>query len=420
MTVLAPEMPCAFCRRAVPMPPALLDELRGYEARVGSAVHDASEEAEKAAAWQPYASHRGSSSRSMLLAFGLFFGLPLLVSAAWGALFMTGAIPPSLAPVGSFLALGSALAGVVIYTLKMRSGSAARRARAVLAPRMVACPSCGAPNALGAGQSTETCGHCRAPLFPSRTMVRNVVSDADAALRRARMDRYRAERAGAAYVSSFSAAGSVVYFVLGPFAFMTACGAVGATIEVFEKGMTLAFPVTWGAFLILGGTLVGIVALRRDRRRRLDDALHSVAHVFGAKPMDARAAIQWLNTFWAGPIDPVAMYTGRQFGATAALVYGFPVLAWVDPTPMTDGFSPRVEVFVAAWLGAPSWMRPGRLEQLGFVVRLDEGGVRATANQDLVKRIQRHPEMARVLAVAMSAAADIAASLGAHAVSPIP
>jgi hypothetical protein len=173
-----------------------------------------------------------------------------------------------------------------------------------------------------------------------------------------------------------------------------------AGIDAYER---IVWPL-WALSLAGAGALVAI--RRRVGRRRLAiqralDALAASTGASGRRLPGFADAVDWMNRFWAAPLDPNGLYRGTINVALAATHRRYPVLVDVEP----DGYSSddstidaRVLVYVAA-LAPPSLPPTPEVAELvaavrraGFEPELFSGaGVLARATAPTLESLRREP-----------------------------
>jgi hypothetical protein len=402
VTTLAQHVPCPFCRHTIAVPLELLHELSVYGNRVQIAQQDAQNDAALAARWRTWTGHDASPGRQAVMVVALVLG-PILIFGVGGMLLVNARIlPNAAAPVlsvgGSF---GGMIAYIVWYFLKLRVASANST---TVACAGITCPQCGAANALAAGQALERCRYCGVSLVASGTMIRDVVADAERVARRARLDRYRAERSGMGYYARFSSGNAVL---IAPLSFlgMFSLAAVAVTGDMlfgstkFSPGVFLL----WGLCFAGGALTYLFFQYRRNRQAAWHDALEAVSRPLGGYAFrDMDAAISWLNTYWAGPMDVAALIAGPYFHTALGVLEGYPFLIWADPKAASEHHEARVQVMVAAWFAGPggvSWPETQAsaaqwrgLESLGVACILNEAGLVVAASEPLRKAMHAAPD----------------------------
>jgi hypothetical protein len=432
----AREVACPFCARSIVVPPEVLSRLASYRVEAGAVLAQAEGQRRIAAQWRSWTSS-ASSATHFIVPTVLLVVAPIVLLACGVAAIQVGLVPHALEDFLPIVFFAPFLVGLVVYIawyVKHLGTAAATRGTGA---GSMACPSCGAPNELTPERPVGACRYCHAPLLPSPTILRDLLAEAEIAARRARMERYRAERSGMAYYQSTSAASWAAYIaplsLLVPLAIGTVYFSVGmiAGSEKYEPTIFLGWALTLGGAALLAW----FHTWRRDRRARLQRAVETVIRGFGgARLPDHRAAIGWLNTYWAGPLLLEDLYAGASFEVAAGRVGDYPVLIWVDPVPLATDFEAKILLLVAAAIPGAERGREGgslalatrslearrALEETGLVVEANEGGLLARAPAGLVRRIRWSPEDALRLAPALAAMVRLAMQLGAPPVQAIP
>lgn len=405
ITGLSPSVTCSYCGHVQEVDPALIDELRSYSEAVQDQVAEAEKERDHAAAWHKSTAQMGGKRMGLnyLMGFGLMAGLPMAVTMGAVMLIRMGHIPPEKTHYVSFLAMGSAMLGVVIYFAWYFVAGKKRKATRV-GTTTVTCPSCGAPNMMQAGQVVETCLHCGAALMPDKSVQREVVSKARYEARRARLERYRAEREGMAAVQSYSMSGSLlVYFIGG--SFLVPIGGIALVLSVQtimgKEEFSPAIFGVWGMLLGAVAVMAVIIGRQKRRKRRLRSGLEALCARFSGRILGGlQGTVGWLNTHWAGPYDVHDMTKGTYGDSAELVVDGYPALVELDPIPAAKQIRPRALLLVACEIpGLDSEMEStlqlspeskrllDRLEAAGLSVQTQEGGLIARADAQLIGRI---------------------------------
>jgi DNA-directed RNA polymerase subunit RPC12/RpoP len=426
---LAPEVHCPFCGRRQAVA-TLHGELAGYQLAVAGDLEAAQRERQHAAAWERWSTH-ASPGKTLAVAFGFTLGLPLALTLVGYALLSSGRVD---GPYLSFGIMGSTYLGVILYVIWYATTARTRRAARVTAGETaVACPRCGAPGALTAGQAIDECGYCHAALIPSQTMIMRSLDAVRRVAWQARMDRHRSERTGMARAMSSSAASYVIYIAFAPVALSLVGASIVFTSQML-RGQTPWDPAIvglWGFSATMLGGGVAYFLYRRGKRRAWHAAFADLARQFRGRVLPRMTDwIEWLNTHWAGAYPLERIFQG-PYGCAAALDgQGFPVLVIADGSD-TDRYRPRrLEIMLAAWVpgmsdGAGTRKVPAGegaaahdwLSAHGFTVEFTEAGLRAIADRATVTKLHRHPGKAHELAPAISALATAASSVGAYPVA---
>jgi hypothetical protein len=301
---LAPVVPCPYCHHAHALRPDELATLSRYRDQVARRYAAADDHATQLAAWQKWYGADGKSTWSAGRFFAIAGAFAALAGLIGAGLAAAGVIVwemlPGVVVMGGFLPATLVMYGLMLARM-FRGQEGARVARPDVA---VACPSCGAPQAIAPGSELSHCAFCKAPLLPTRTIMDRGLSAADAARRSAALARYRTERSAMANVYARSASSYAVYLAFGPFSLMLTVPAIMFTAEVV-RGETDARPeglvVLWLLVFVLWAVLGGVYVLRRSMRRRTDGALDDLARRFGGRRLAGiREVVDWLNRLWAG------------------------------------------------------------------------------------------------------------------------
>lgn len=433
LQALSAVVSCPYCRHAQQLSQHHLAQLATYRAQVGAQHAEADVHAQYVEGWRRWYGDDGAKpSFGAKTFFLLFFGAAILAGGVGTALAALGlvewAMLPAIVMMGGFFPAMIVFYGLYFYRLARGGDVKAERAGAV----PVACPSCGAPGQLTAGEALDHCRHCRAPLVPTRAIMDQAIDAARQARRRAAITRYRMERDAMVQVYSQGSGSWATYLILGSFGFVLTVPTILFTAE-FLSGKTNARPeglaILWLFMLGLWGAMALIFLFRRDRRQRTRAVLDHLAHQFhGQRLDDIRSVATWLNQLWAGPYGIEQFYVGASYGA-AALRVG-PYLALLDYCP--DGpehVKRRVQLLVAAWVpgaseGVSARLPPEasplvqELEREGWSVALEEGGIVVRASEALTKHLRR-PEALHAVAPVLDRAVRIAGATGCQPVLAI-
>lgn len=402
---LSPTVTCSYCGHTQQVDPALLSKLGDYSEAVGEQIATAEKERQHAASWDRSVAQMSGARRGLnyLLGFGLMGGLPVLAAIGGILLMKAGVIPENRPQYISFACMGSAMLGVVIYFVWYFT--AGQKAKATAAPvTSVTCPSCGAPNAMQAGQVLETCLHCGAALIPSDTVQRQAVDAARGEATRARLERYRAERSGMAAVQSYGIKGTLLVWIVGG-SFLVPIGGMTAIFtfqmiagkERFSPGIL----ALWGLLLAALGVMGTIVWFQKRRKLRIRRGLEALVTRFGGRILGGLpGTVGWLNTHWAGPFDVHDMTQSSYNDSAALTVEGYPALVDLDPIPAARQIRPRALVLVACdipgvedgrgdtlRLSAGQRILLEKIKAAGFDVEIQQGGLLARGDAMLARRI---------------------------------
>jgi len=436
---LAPAIVCAHCGHRQAIDPALLAELREYGDGVREELEQADLERRQGEAWARSTAALKGGNRAIIyiVPIVLCAVVPGAVAAAFSILVSQGAIAQEklsyltyIIPALSFLGIGGYYAW---YYTRYRSRRAAGPGPAAAEVR---CPSCGAPNRIGVGAVLESCEHCKAALIPDEVARAHSLDAAAEAHRRALMEKYRAERQGYASLqrAGFGPVGTIA-MVGGPFLLMTGGGAVAFSYSmcVGDEPYSPAIFVMWGVTIaLILGLALGISTVKR-RQQRLRDSVSALVVSLGGRGLDGLAGVVgWLNSYWAGPIDPYEMMPGAYYGAGATNLGGYPVLVDVNPKAASQQHRRWVRILVACDVpgassaddsSAPPDVGASRLVQkiaaAGFDITTTGAGLLARAGDDILPTLTR-PEAIVALAEQITDLVRLAGSLGAIPVSDIP
>jgi protein-S-isoprenylcysteine O-methyltransferase Ste14 len=375
-----------------------------------------------------WTNHAASPGKQSLVAMGLIVA-PMLLTTFGAAALAQARVIPDAAP--GFMAMGAFVLGGIGYWTWYARGVRRGRAHANTARgATVTCPQCGAANALAAGQALERCRFCGAMLVASATVMRDVVAEAVTIARRARIERYRAERSGMAMYSGGMSAGNWGIIII-PGSYLGLLGSVAVVVSLdMAFGSSRFNPSVfflWALVLVGAGVIALLWANRRAKKRAWQGALDALARPLGGCCLDdVRAMVTWLNTYWVGPIDVRSFAIGPYFQSAAGVAAGFPFLVWADPVAASSHQEPRVQLYIAACFhgafGAPPIGAHGsdaQLSQMGFSYAANPAGIIVSASKDVRKRLHRAPD-ARPLIDAVWCTAHLARALGASPAEPLP
>ncbi|MBW2263078.1 MAG: hypothetical protein JRG91_13985 [Deltaproteobacteria bacterium] len=402
---LPEEVTCTYCGHAQRVDPALLEELRSYSENVHDQVAVAKRERDHAAAWHKTTDQMAGKRMiwTYVMAFGLMGGLPMLCVMGGLLLLRSGILPQDKVYYINFGAMGATAVGVIIY-FAWYFTIGRRKKQTQVAGATVTCPSCGAPNALQAGQAVEACRHCGAAILPSHDAQSQVMDRARAEARRARLERYRAERRGMAAIYRSAIGGTkLVYFIGGSLLLPLGGGTFFFTIGMLtgSEEYSPAIFLMWAMTLAVIGTMAGVILWQRSRRSMLRRGLDALCAQYRGRILGGlQGTVAWLDEHWAGPYDVHDLTKGSYNDSAALDVQGCPVLVEIDPVPAAKQIRPRALVLLACELpGSGDAMETtlqlspearGLLEQIkrtGFNVETSEGGLLARADGLMVKRI---------------------------------
>lgn len=407
-------------------------ELERHQADVHAALGQANHDLRQAAVWSASADSM-RSSWVVLPVFGV-----LVVALVIGSFGLQAAAAAELVDRNVIPVLSSVMVfGVMIVTIAV-SGFVAVRARrppktASAGATRVACPSCGAPNLLAAGQGLETCRFCRAALMPSQTVMQRAVDVARAQRRAAEVQRHRAERRGMVAAMGRTGANATPYIVLGSFLPMT----IGSTVVMAGQLLFGDRPPPLAGIAVLGGiaslnvSLIALVyAWRSHRRQRIASALADLTRQLGGDPLPGLPGVAlWLDAYWAAPYELRYLAAGPYHAAARLTPGGFAALVDVDPvSSMARHYPPRVHLLVAASMPDDAATRSSPevgasrqwLERAGFAVTIAPTGVLARAEGRTLAHLRKNPEALHVLAAVLTTLVGLTRALGGEPVGPAP
>jgi hypothetical protein len=242
----------------------------------------------------------------------------------------------------------------------------------------------------------------RAPVSPRE--VERAVRELDRERRHTRLATLAAERSAIAGMPS--AMGYLDLIIGGPLllplwgASLVLSIRMLAGIDPYERVIWLSWALSLGG----AGALAAIRRRLARRRRAIQRALDALGASMGAgaRRLPGFAdSVDWMNRFWAAPLDPNGLHRGTINVALAATHRRYPVLVDVEP----DGYSSddstidaRVCVYVAA-LAPPSLPPTREVADLAAVVRragfepevFSDAGLLARANAPALELLRREP-----------------------------
>jgi hypothetical protein len=438
VVVLSRELTCPYCHQVQAIPQTLLRELTGHaalleaQARAASTARNAAANASREAAEQgPF------EGQGWLIWIVCIVGPAAVLQAITAAVRYFELLTPSalstLEMLGSLASSALMWGGLGAYVLvwRLRARVEHRSAPAVPLPAAI-CPSCGAPTPFAQGEIVSVCAYCGAGLAASQGAMGLQLDHAQAEARAALMTRRRAERR-----SVVSLTGPLrkpeVRLLLECLLFLFGLGAA-FLVPMFEdhpgrKPQPYDFEVDLAvaAFVLLGWLgIVGWTLLRFERMRRWQRVIHALARRLGGRAeFEPKPVVSWFDTYWVGDFRPDGMQLGAYGGTVAGMLDGYPVLAIVDPRSWSNLHSPAVELLVAAvFPGDPH--EPPRderrlwLEQQGFYVQSNQGGLIAHASEACRKNLATHPDQVTGLAERLGVLVRIATALGTRPAPAMP
>lgn len=435
MAQLAGALDCPFCAHRFALSSDALRDLARYQAAVHSALGHADEHHQHAATWQQIERQTRVSTPSALLAFGVGMGLLVLLAMALQFGMVAGVVPTAVVPwvlnSGALLVVASTIVVSAWMSAQARKGPQ----RAEAGSARVACPSCGAPSTLKGGSVVETCGHCRAALVPSHTVMHKVVDRVRLQARAAAMDRYRAERRGIRAMASFHFGPSLPYILTGaPLPITGLCVIAAMGRFLFGDGNPLPLVATIAAASLNVALLTGVHAWRVSHRRRWHQVAADLATQFrgqaAARPIDGTT--QWLNAYWASAYDLRHLYPGPYHTSAVLDACGYPALLDLNPIASgARGSTSWMHILIAAAIPDELADRQAPpppaanaslhwLEAAGFQVTIERSGLLAAASPATLAHLRRRPETAHVLSTVVTTLAGLANALGAAPATAVP
>ncbi len=432
LMTLSVAVRCPHCGHRQALGAQTQHELKSYAAEVEAKMAAANRELSQADAWRQWSESGRTPRRSLQVGYGLMLGVPILITLAGFFLHRIGLFDIQ-GPGLSFVILGASYGGVFVYLVWYYAGRKRGDARkADVSVSKVACPNCGAPNAMRPGQVLERCTHCGAALAPTHTIMVQGLSAAHQARRRALLERYRAERKGMARVLSYSANNYVPFLVMGSLVPPVGFGALAFTWQMFVTGEAPFNPaifILWGMLAAIIGVPIAYFAYRKTQRRAIHEAMSDLARQFrGVVSAKRDDLVRWLNRYWAAEYKTIWLYDGVYFHAAALEVVGFDTLVDFEPDGYRyrgSGYPARLHLALAAFVpgvtdGGGGPRSDARTQQLkewlrtsGFELKVCEGGLLAQATPQIVKRVRKNPSALHELAPILHAMAEIAARIGA-------
>jgi hypothetical protein len=411
----------------VTIPPWLAGHQRQYRAAVVDLIRQADEEQSRAAHWQ--ALGRATIGGTFLIVPIVLLALPPIATAVTLVLLTRQGVIANftaktiLAP--AMIAAGLLGVGLMVgYFLWGRE----RHRGLALGERAVACPSCAGLNRLAGGQAAHACHYCGASLAPSKTVVLNVLAEAQQQVHRQRLLRYRNERVvRSRFTDWFGRSFSIVrdfrlLLVVGLFLIG------GAAHQAHNQRQKRGVLAASGAYLMVALSYGGWRLAARTRERRLDAAFTGLAEQFGGEVLRGRREVLgWLDRLWAGPVADFELSTSRRHRAVAARSNGYHLLLELQPDSTWFGAlvgQRRLVLRVATELtalpksaeldGLRSWLRDA-----SFSLDAQEGGLTLRGSSELLKSIRREPELLLGLAPVLIQAGQLAQVAGASVVEPV-
>jgi hypothetical protein len=422
---------CPYCTHRFALTPAALLELERYQISVHAALGQANVQHQHSAAW-------GTTAQTMktawisLAVFGVLVTLLILATFVlqWGL--MNGVVSQEIIPIFSIGSLVGVMGTTVAVSLWLGMRAKQSAGRASAGSSRVACPSCGAPNELGPGQTLETCRYCRAALVPSQTVMLHGMNVARAALRSAEINRYRAERTGMAAIMGRATVKAGPYIIIGSFVPVTggATLAMAAQLVIGNEKVPLPAVATMLALTSLNiGLIAAVYIWRKWNQQRFATAVADLARQFRGQLLPGLPdKVAWLNAYWASPYELHHLSSGPCHTAARIDAGGYAALIDVDPIPPVQQYKPRVHILIAAAVpelatrtSSPA-VRAARqwLDQAGFTLVVESSGLFARAQENTLKRLRKSPESLHVLSTVITTLSGLARGLDAEPVEALP
>ncbi|MEM6792239.1 MAG: hypothetical protein AAF715_32290 [Myxococcota bacterium] len=397
MVRIASEATCPYCGQRQTIDAAFVQRMREYASAVAVELEAAAAQDTYVTAADRFIQTYSTKKLGFAGMYALVAGVPLALGLGYFALTRARVLP-----VGPILsaAFVVATAAIIIVAARLCLGDKA----SVTAPIQVgtvavACPECGAPNSMPVGVAGARCGSCGGQLQATAIAVDAGVEAALRAKREAMILRHRKAREVMLHVNRPPKFMGVLTLLWG----MVLLG--GSVYLAFGEGATEGWMV-----LVPSCVVVAIVAawmLHRGLKERARlRAYRDLAQQFGSRvAYGAAPFITWLNQHWP------SAYPIQHLYAHAHLVpayTGFPVLVALRPD--------RAEALVAASTTNRKGSRVAnlekkRLQQMGFVVRIDDAGAWLQASPALMARLKRHVAAHRVFAPAVVHATRMLAAM---------
>jgi hypothetical protein len=432
LTTIGVGIECPYCAHRFSLGADAVAELERYQAEVHAALGQAEVEQREIARWQRRTASTGSPW------FGLLWIAAVIIVPTLGSFALKIAAEQVEIQdwVGRSLSLALVFAPLALLTgASLVLGVQAKRSldRASVGASRVACPSCGAPNDLGAGQALASCRYCQAALVPSRTVMMQAIGAARAAQRSAEIARYRTERSAAQLNLRRSAPSATPYIALGAPLPIILTATIVFGVSAVRGDPDAPLPVVGGMLTLLGLNLcamVGVYAWRSFRRARFTQAIAALARQFGGRILPGMPdVVAWLNAHWAAPYDVQYMSSGPHHVAAAIDAAGYAVLVDVDTHAADpERCPPRAHIVLAALIPASN-QRPRSataqasedwLSRAGFSVTVEASGLFARAAGKTVLGLGKNPESIHMLSTVITTLAGLARELNGVPVEPLP
>ncbi len=439
LQTLAAAVLCPYCGAQQSLAGTAIRRVQQYRHDVFAEMRAADADRQQASTWSQWTS---GGSQIWMMIVPLTFLLPFCISVptmllAMGHVALPPAISNVLGNVGGLCTTFVVMAalGASSWMRSRQKRGASQRGPSVASK--VACPHCGAPNRLVAGEHVHTCSYCGGALMPSKTVMVQSLDAVRAERRRAALERYRAERHGMMNAGASSRTTmrlAPLYYVV-PFAPMSLfclVGILGAAKETQAFWPLLAVAVM--VVSLVAGAL-GLVALRWWRRRESwRRGLAQLATQFhGRASTQIADLVSWLDTYWAGPFDVRKLLGGPRFAVVALDAWGYSGVLALSPARMlldtSNAYPTYAQVVLAGWvpsateghgsppIGDAARATLGWLEAAGFSVSFEEAGVVASALPWVIERLRRQPDVVGQLAPVVAHVVRLAYELGVQPVT---
>lgn len=375
------------------------------------------------------ASRASNPARNLAMVYGLIFGIPLVLALVLVGLHQANVWSVSRGAMPALALGGGSALGVVLYLGWYFTGRAHVRARKTELERArVACPDCGAPGMLTPGDAVDRCRYCDAALVPTQPIMASGVDAARVALRKAALDRRRAQRDAVARATNMGAFAILMpVMMIGSLILMVGGTAVGYSVQM-ARGKEAFHPgvlVVWALTIAIVGAVYVYRARKRQRRERLREALRDVvSQLGGAVITEVSERVAWLNRYWSGGYEQRNLFQTYVASGATVEVGGFAALVDVDLNASKP--PPRIDLFIAAWVPEVSEgkqpsarVKDKALSGLGFHVRKTEGGLVAHANQELLQAARRDPDAVHVVVPALAHLVRVAGRVGCQTIGPL-
>lgn len=434
---VVPEVTCPSCGHRQRVDPAVLQELRAYRQQVDHRRARITSEQERRDQWEAqFGRMRRGSPLLMLVFFGAITVLPMMAGmGAWLLSFVAGARLERFVPLLGPIMMVGVMVLVVGYVLWTYSGKRREeRGEISLKGAALSCPSCGAINKLEAGDDTETCDWCGSALIPSTEAIADRIDHSREAERRARLDRYRAERAGIAKASGYNMGPYVHLLVFGSMGVMISGIALVVTAQMVTGALRFhpGVLVLWLLGIAFFAVMFGITLYKWHNRSRWTRAANTLARQLrGEAGRGIEGVVSWLDAFWAGSYAKRYIHCGPYSVWVQGRLDGFPVFVNLDPRGTGRYHHPKIHLLLAAWVpgvsdggNQPTATGPhidGQRHDLkkDGKPKVREAGLVLELRPEWLDRLQKQPERVVELAPLLSRLAHLARDLRADPVGRI-